>query len=365
MAASQVSSESSETALLYEIRDTPNKGKGMFATSTIAPGTLIVSEAPLFRIPDSDRLVECKETFTQYIIAALKGLKKDQQRAFLSLSNDYKGEPGVHPFVGIAWTNPTIVLDAETQQGGFFLTTSRVNHSCLPNAARFWDPTTQRANLHALQNMSENEEITIDDMDDTDWMRPRDERRKIIDDEYHFSCLCSLCTSSEEIVAASDKRRVQIGNLHTVLEHRETLRLDPALALSYCKETLDLLQQEGEAEFRLRGFPIYWHASRICAMHSDWARASVFAGKAVLQRRSWHGEDEGDKKFEEKIVQPQNHWEAGAFPTWTTSMMAMEGPMARGEIDTWLWERASDKNAAHGVYQKRSYGQRKLLRIPK
>lgn len=63
---------------LYEQRQSPTAGIGVFALTTIRSGTRILCEPPLFALPDDDDVIAC------YL--AIKALPLDQQSLFWSLA---------------------------------------------------------------------------------------------------------------------------------------------------------------------------------------------------------------------------------------------------------------------------------------
>ena len=63
---------------LFEQRQSPNAGIGVFAIASIPSGTRILCEAPLFALPDDDDVIDCYLT--------IKSLPLDQQSVFWSLA---------------------------------------------------------------------------------------------------------------------------------------------------------------------------------------------------------------------------------------------------------------------------------------
>lgn len=63
---------------LYEQRQSPTAGIGVFAIAHIPSGTRILCEPPLFALPDDDDVIECYLT--------IKALPLDQQSLFWSLA---------------------------------------------------------------------------------------------------------------------------------------------------------------------------------------------------------------------------------------------------------------------------------------
>lgn len=63
----------------YEIRDTEEKGRGVFAKRDIKCGDLIIAEAPLFSVPLSLPFLDSTEFVANYVTYSLKS-KTEQQR---------------------------------------------------------------------------------------------------------------------------------------------------------------------------------------------------------------------------------------------------------------------------------------------
>ncbi|KAK5691710.1 hypothetical protein LTR17_025613 [Elasticomyces elasticus] len=82
----------------YRLADIPGKGKGLLATTSLAPGTLLISEAPLFT---TESLTNAS-TIESDLGKLVRSLPKDSQRAFLSLHNN---NPGPEPFSNIIRSN--------------------------------------------------------------------------------------------------------------------------------------------------------------------------------------------------------------------------------------------------------------------
>ena len=117
------------TALLtlYIVKSIPEKGLGLIATQTIPRGNRILSEKPIFTV---SRIGDNHDLINQLIANKLKQVSRKNQRAFLSLHNNFRGSLG--PFLGIVKTN-ALPLGPDAIEGGLFLQASRINHACLPN----------------------------------------------------------------------------------------------------------------------------------------------------------------------------------------------------------------------------------------
>ncbi len=83
-----------------------------------------IGKAYLHSLEDNHDLIN------QLIANKLKQVSRKNQRAFLSLHNNFRGSLG--PFLGIVKTN-ALPLGPDAIEGGLFLQASRINHACLPN----------------------------------------------------------------------------------------------------------------------------------------------------------------------------------------------------------------------------------------
>jgi SET domain-containing protein len=113
---------------LYIIQEIPGKGHGLVAATTITKGTRILSESPLFRVPQGGN---SKEQLRDSISKKIAALREEQRQAFLSLRNSFEDEDG--PELGRVRTN-ALPLGSDATTGGIFLDSSCINHSCNPNA---------------------------------------------------------------------------------------------------------------------------------------------------------------------------------------------------------------------------------------
>lgn len=83
---------------LFVLQDVPGKGKGLIATEDLEPGTLILSEKPLF----TTESLSDPATIEKDLGSIVRSLPKEGQRSFLSLHNNH---PGAEPFSNIVRSN--------------------------------------------------------------------------------------------------------------------------------------------------------------------------------------------------------------------------------------------------------------------
>ncbi|KLU85534.1 hypothetical protein MAPG_04557 [Magnaporthiopsis poae ATCC 64411] len=151
MPAVAKSHESTMTSHI-EIREIPNKGKGVVAVASIPLGTRVLCEEPLLVcqcLPD-------KAILNSLVADKLEQMPLERQREFLSLHNKDAGGP--YPLAGIFDTNSIPLGDAGS--GAVYPTVCRLNHSCRPNCMTSWNTTLRRQTVHATRRIEEGEELT-------------------------------------------------------------------------------------------------------------------------------------------------------------------------------------------------------------
>lgn len=106
----------------------------------------------------------------------------------------------------------------------------RVNHSCVPTAqvqlALRYDPDSSsrppfpNATLRTLVDLSAGDEITYCY---TQPLSSRSIRRKHVEHNWRFSCVCSSCSLPPQAIVESDERRKRIGKMVAV-SHAQWMR---------------------------------------------------------------------------------------------------------------------------------------------
>ncbi|CAD6563981.1 MAG: hypothetical protein ASARMPRED_002611 [Alectoria sarmentosa] len=192
-----------EPSALYYIKASPGKGLGMFAIKDIRQGTRILSEEPFFTLSNRPRVSESDPYAPNDISKAFDRLPASEQRKFMSLHCPKR--PGCSLGVSIYEANcfemgsgTCICLDA-----------SRINHSCIPNAHYSWNSSIQRQTLHAVKEISKDEEITISYCSAIRTFEGR--KRKL--EPYVFTCSCPACQTDTDFGIISQIRRQQMLDL--------------------------------------------------------------------------------------------------------------------------------------------------------
>ena len=198
-------------------------GAGALATRPIGRGELLLTEQPLV-IQQEDQIRSSHSIFT-----ALCLHPTTLQEAYLSLPNafthnDPHDATNIDGLVGIFNTNclplapvspcpvPTPYPSASSEQAhGVFLTLSKFNTSCRPNASLTWDEARHIMSLHAIEPILLGDEITIC------YGQPLfavcAERREYLAKAKGFWCVCRCCSSQGEEARASDRRRSELCRL--------------------------------------------------------------------------------------------------------------------------------------------------------
>lgn len=312
----------------FTIQPISGKGKGLIATRPITPGEEILREPPLFTTASLTN----PSTFEKDLGAIVKGLPKDGQRAFLSLHNN---NPGPEPFSNIVRSNG-YPLGPNSDVGAVFPLVARLNHACKPNAQHAWDDARGEEVVHAVRPVDEGEELTLS----YSIGGPSDERRGSLKAYFGFECACEACSLPAPELKASDERLRKAGKLDDSIGDPRRVRHLPERALADCKALLGIYGQEGIFDLRLPR--LYYDAFQIAAMHSDAARARVFARKCAEARTVCEGEGSEEVKnmraLEEKPASFAN-W--GATKKWQSKVGDVPEGLSDEAFEKWLWKEGS------------------------
>ncbi|KAF8424472.1 hypothetical protein EV426DRAFT_598086 [Tirmania nivea] len=325
------------TSLYRQTLISEQKGYGMIATTAIPPGTVILTEAPLFQYPSSSSTHIPLSVLNKYITDAVFKLPKEKQGVFLALHcAQSKATSLAPPFLAICITN-AFGLGGTGSQSGIFEIASRFNHSCLPNAHHVWKQERGVMEVTATSDIPEGTEITMSYLALSEFFRPHKARQGILEERYGFRCDCGACAGPE--VQARDKRRAQISRMDDEVGGGILIATNPARAMKFCRQIIRLLPLE-----RLEGeVPrVYFDAFQLAIAHGDQARASAFMKVQRRLRRQLEGNDAADMtpEFNALVEQPQSHYVFQAVSRrWqsTVSMRREEGSIG---FDEWLWMRA-------------------------
>lgn len=152
-----------------------SQGLGLFATTFIERGTLVISEEPLLKIPGHEaylvwgpysRLGNAeKAAYDSLHSFEADYLNFDQasRTRLVDYTDDNLDEEDIDEMVtdhcrvmAIFATNNFLIPPSEL---GIFVTASRLNHSCVPNVHHSYNPTLKSATVYAIRDIEPNEEL--------------------------------------------------------------------------------------------------------------------------------------------------------------------------------------------------------------
>ena len=185
---------------------TANSGMTYRATCGIPPGTLLLSEPPLFSI------MTCQIPMTETNIIDLSIQVGRDRRAFNQLCCT---DP--QPTERRRFEVNSFQMSPRNTQGqsrrGIFVHAARFNHSCIPNAHVEWNQPLNRLTIHTILPISTGDDILIN-YDMRNWRKKRNDRRMVLQNAYDFWCSCVACsTSNWNLSTAGQSRRTTIVDL--------------------------------------------------------------------------------------------------------------------------------------------------------
>lgn len=246
----------------HEVRTSPSKGLGVFASQPIQAGTQIMQEIPLISVKMPEMVPGQGFRVTDMIDdidAAFRKLNTTEQASFLSLHDfRYPGEEDQSHLLSILRSNGYITGD----RIGLFPRASRINHSCRPNAGTWWSEKSGRRLVYAHRDIAEGEEITVSYIPLLQSARDRQARLQ----QYGFECDCDACNERSD---TSDKRRVRIGMLLEDLEGKLVRKSQKSnVNKQRMKKTVDLVrmvEQEDVRDYIARAY----HVAAVISEHND------------------------------------------------------------------------------------------------
>ncbi|TID17429.1 SET domain-containing protein 5 [Venturia nashicola] len=276
----------------YEMRPIPGRGFGLVANRTVQRGEKIFEDTPILiaqPIAEKDGLTE-EELYRLYRVA-VERLPKKSQELVMGLHGHFGGDAVYDRFS----TNAFNVFDF----AALFPETSRMNHDCRPNAGYYFDKTTFTHKVHAVREISPEEEITISYI--TPFLTSQ-QRLDRIPDQWGFNCTCSLCSSSKEHLAASDRRLEEIRNLEAQLKDLSPTRI---AKVETAEKLISLYKEEG---FETPVAKAYSFAALEHIYVGNRRMAREFAALAVEMLRLWYGSLSEDVRLMDSIArEPEKH----------------------------------------------------------
>jgi hypothetical protein len=173
---------------LITIRDSPGRGKGVFALIDIPRGTVLLAEPPLVTLIDTG-------TRADPLDSAVAALSPAARARFFSLHYHTSGARESRSRAIVYSNGYSIRDDLAT---GVFETASRINHSCVPNASYAWvargEDGVGKMVFWSRDGIKGGEEVLVD----------YGHRREVLKRIYGFECDCGGC--GDEGSGAGDER---------------------------------------------------------------------------------------------------------------------------------------------------------------
>jgi hypothetical protein len=165
------STEANSSGKLHKVQDTDGKGLGMFAVQSTPRGTVILEEPPLLRL---DRTT----WRPKYVKREFRAMTPEDQEKFMSLFSIHglieplRTSPNEDPIkekraqakrrararkessiLSVWFTNCMAAGDSD----GVFYESSRINHSCIPNAHYAWNDKKGMQQIRAVKDIQPEE----------------------------------------------------------------------------------------------------------------------------------------------------------------------------------------------------------------
>lgn len=323
---------------MYALEEVHGKGNGLIATRTIPMGSRILSEQPIVRVPDDESNND--ELDDDARLACLNrqvdALPPDERQAFLSMYNVHSHN--VSQNLGIFLTN-ALPLRHDGEEAGIFLNACRINHACDNNAHNSWNANIKRHTIHALRDIDQGEEITINYLG---ILKKRETRQRYLQEHFAFTCSCHLCSLSTDESQESDRRLNELRNLDHLIGREWSMDIlsAPLRILQYLDQVVRLNNEHGLCAAALpRAFI---HAAQLTAAHGDLARASVFFERAVLGWTPLLGNDSSKVLKARSLSQDPSEYELyGLSTNWRTTIDEIPEGIDSEMFEERLWKRES------------------------
>ncbi|KAK4896630.1 hypothetical protein LTR27_005550 [Elasticomyces elasticus] len=188
---------------LYEVKESPGKGRGVFATTDIEPGTVIMEESRLMHVEK----IPYRALTEAEIHQAFDNLSTPDKARFLALHEGSRSYPSK---IMRIYMNNTF---RGASENFILLEISLLNHSCTSNAER--DPQMEdesTENLLAVKKIAKGEEI-LHSYHGSPFSATTRVRKKLLQTYYGFDCDCATCNADAGPRATSDMRRILLDAL--------------------------------------------------------------------------------------------------------------------------------------------------------
>ncbi|KXT12075.1 hypothetical protein AC579_1869 [Pseudocercospora musae] len=279
----------------FEMRLSPGKGYGLFATRRIPVGTRILCEKLLLATDPSDLTdvhrkylkLTAEERAVYDSLSCFHPAHIDFEQAanvYVAMNRRYHGMSSeametlkgeITKVMGIFSANNFILAGGNQ---GVFAKASRINHACVPNVHHTNNPTLRRETVHAMRDIEAGEELLANYLGAAATYDPRSTRMEALRNNHGFICQCQACVDP-----TSDERRYSICSifwgLNAYLEHSTQdhpyIPRDPYAALTQAEHGISLMMEEGV--FNTELCKAYRVASMVAMDLENYAKAMEYA----------------------------------------------------------------------------------------
>ena len=229
---------------LYVIRESPGKGRGLFATRRIKEGQIILEEYPIFthdgamslqdfkfnHYPNMDE--DTRSKILQLFDPAENFKKLDRNTANELVRKDpslqhYKEAKSdkMNKIFRIIDGSRLTICDAPAlyseSEVGLYNHISRINYACVANTSLTWVMGDfEKKQVRAIMNIEKGEEITFCFLTQPEFFYgSRESRQQQMLEHGAFFCQCSECSLEGEALEENDKMRAEIlESEHAIIE---------------------------------------------------------------------------------------------------------------------------------------------------
>lgn len=149
-------------------------------------------------------------------------------------------------------------MDYKEGELGIFMATSRLNHSCNPNAYFEYNGNWRQITVYAIKNIKANEEILVS-YRARKWYETTNPRQRKLMRDYEFNCDCAACMGVSWFARSRQATRTDVFNIWTRISQRRPVRDQTIIErrdnLSDLKTLYGLLDSEELA---------YWALAEVC-----------------------------------------------------------------------------------------------------
>lgn len=255
---------SSPPARVWDIGPSPLHETGLFATSNINVGEVILCELPLleFNVPRPVFLSDddpAANAALEQLRQRIRAMTTEEKKALLDImwanSRDYMEIPTIEKLDEECEKTITNYSKIAAQLAETFVEHSfpfrgavdvhrlyrnvhQLSHLCHPNAEAVWNPETGRLVVRAIAEIFDQDEITVP------YVNVYNDRSRRWSD-LGFQCRCTFCDTDEEAVVKSNTVRRLVGHaLATLNRYRdkyfgsavEDAQVSMAVARSICDQ---------------------------------------------------------------------------------------------------------------------------------